>query len=37
MSIGKTEGQRAQEMHPPSPHSGTPIQGRIHAPKPKGR
>jgi hypothetical protein len=35
-SIGKKEGQSAKEQHPPSTHPGHPIQGRIHAPKPKG-
>lgn len=35
-SIGKTEGQKAQELHPPSPHSGHPIQGRVHRPGTKG-
>lgn len=36
-SIRATEGQKAQELHPPSPHTGHPIQGRIHAPSPRGK
>lgn len=36
-SIGKSEGQKAGRLIPQSSHDGTPIQGRIHAPKPKGR
>lgn len=35
-SIGKSEGQRAQEMHPASSNTGHPIQGRVHYPKPSG-
>lgn len=35
-SIGKSEGQRAYEGHAPSSHTGHPIQGRVHAPKPSG-
>lgn len=36
-SIGKSEGQKKQEMHPPSPHAGVPIQGRIHRPGTVGK
>lgn len=36
-SIRQPEGQKAQEMHPASSHTGHPIQGRIHAPKPQGK
>jgi len=35
-SIGKSEGQKAQELHPASSHTGHPIQGRIHRPGTKG-
>lgn len=36
-SIGKVENQKAQELHKPSSHNGTPIQGRVHAPAPQGK